>query len=166
MTIPAGTKAPASGKGTTVWILKSTSTRAAAIAAPGDDTLFEQLGHLMAFTGPSMTKEVTTDSYLDSSAGYAEKSGGDIDPGQVKLTVAYKPGDTVQRHLYEKFNASGDAEYVLMRTMHASGAINLYYGVLSGMSAPTSAENGKLKRDYTLDLSGKQDLAEDLQTGA
>ena len=55
MTIPAGTKAPASGKGTTVWILKSTSTRAAAITTPTDDTLFDQLGHLMAFSVPSMT---------------------------------------------------------------------------------------------------------------
>lgn len=163
MTIPDGTKAPSEGKGTTLWLLKPTSSRDAAIAAPGDDLLFDQLGYLIDFQGPSMTKEVTTDAYLDSTDSYVDKSGGDIDPGQIKLTVAYMPGNAVQRRIYDKFNAKGAEEFGLFRSKHISGAVNLYYGLISGISSPSKAEKGKLKRDITVDLSGKQDLAEDLQ---
>lgn len=161
--IPEATKAPGEGKGTTLWLLKSAGSRDAAIAAPGDDTLFDQLGYLIDFQGPSMTKEVTSDAYLDSTDSYLEKSGGDIDPGQIKLTVAYMPGNAVQRRIYDKFNAKGAEEFGLFRSKHISGAVNLYYGLISGISSPSKAEKGKLKRDITVDLSGKQDLAEDLQ---
>ena len=163
MTIPVATKEPGEGKGTTLWILKEGGTRDAAVTAPGDDTLFDRIGHLVDFQGPSMSKEVTSDTYIDSENGYTEKTGGDIDPGQVKFTVAYKPGDSVQRRMYEKFSSTGESEYGLFRSKHPSGAINLYYGVISGISSPSKAEKGKMKREVTVDLSGKQDLAEDLQ---
>jgi hypothetical protein len=163
MTIPNGTKAPGEGKGTTLWLLKDTSTRDAAIAAPTEDALFDKLGYLIDFQGPNMTKEVTSDAYLDSTDSYLEKSGGDIDPGQIKFTVAYMPGNEVQRRIYNKFNAKGELEYGLFRSVHISGAINFYYGIISGISSPSKAEKGKLKREISVDLSGKQDLAEDIQ---
>lgn len=163
MTIPDETKKPGEGKGTTLWILKDANSRESAISAPGDDNLFDQLGYLIDFQGPNMTKEVTSESYLDSTDSYLEKSGGDIDPGQIKLTVAYMPGNAVQRRIYEKFNSKGPTEFGLFRSKHISGAINFYYGIISGITSPSKAEKGKLKRDITVDLSGKQDLAEDLQ---
>lgn len=163
MPIPDETKAPGEGKGTTLWLLKDASDRETAIATPAEDSLFDQLGYLVDFQGPNMTKEVTSDSYLDSTDSYVEKSGGDIDPGQIKLTVAYMPGNAVQRRIYNKFNSKGPTEFGLFRSKHISGAINFYYGIISGISSPSKAEKGKLKREITVDLSGKQDLAEDLQ---
>ena len=163
MPIPDETKAPGEGKGTTLWLLKDASDRETAIATPAKDSLFDQLGYLVDFQGPNMTKEVTSDSYLDSTDSYVEKSGGDIDPGQIKLTVAYMPGNAVQRRIYNKFNSKGPTEFGLFRSKHISGAINFYYGIISGISSPSKAEKGKLKREITVDLSGKQDLAEDLQ---
>mgnify|MGYP001009937184 CR=1 FL=1 len=163
MPIPDETKAPGEGKGTTLWLLKDASDRETAIATPAEDSLFDQLGYLVDFQGPNMTKEVTSDSYLDSTDNYVEKSGGDIDPGQIKLTVAYMPGNAVQRRIYNKFNSKGPTEFGLFRSKHISGAINFYYGIISGISSPSKAEKGKLKREITVDLSGKQDLAEDLQ---
>lgn len=163
MTIPVETTLPSEGKGTTLWILKADSDRSAAVLAPSNDSLFDRIGHIVDFQGPSMSKDVTSDSYIDSEDGYTDKAGGDIDPGQIKFTVAYKPGDAVQRRIYDKFNSSGAEEYGLFRSKHPSGAINLYYGVISGISSPSKAEKGKLKREITVDLSGKQDLAEDLQ---
>ena len=163
MPIPDETKAPGEGKGTTLWLLKDASDRETAIATPAEDSLFDQLGYLVDFQGPNMTKEVTSDSYLDSTDSYVEKSGGDIDPGQIKLTVAYMPGNAVQRRIYNKFNSKGPTEFGLFRSKHISGAINFYYGIISGISSPSKAEKGKLKREITVDLSGKQDLAVDLQ---
>ena len=163
MTIPVETTAPGEGKGTTLWILNAASDREDAVAAPSNDSLFDRIGHIVDFQGPSMSKDVTTDAYIDSEDGFLEKSGGDIDPGQIKFTVAYKPGDPVQRRMYEKFKSSGANEFGLFRSKHPSGAVNLYYGVISGISSPSKAEKGKMKREITVDLSGKQDLAEDLQ---
>ena len=124
MPIPDETKAPGEGKGTTLWLLKDASDRETAIATPAEDSLFDQLGYLVDFQGPNMTKEVTSDSYLDSTDSYVEKSGGDIDPGQIKLTVAYMPGNAVQRRIYNKFNSKGPTEFGLFRSKHISGAVD------------------------------------------
>ena len=102
MTIPVETTVPGEGKGTTLWILNAASDREDAVATPSNDSLFDRIGHIVDFQGPSMSKDVTTDAYIDSEDGFLEKSGGDIDPGQIKFTVAYKPGDPVQRRMYEK----------------------------------------------------------------
>lgn len=163
---------PVAGKGNKVLILKQASTIEEAIAAAkvdmGDETHWDVAGYVAAITPPSMSKEVTSENYLDSDDGYADKTSGTKDAGELGFQLGYAPGLTVQQRLVDLFDVvNGEQEkwwYGIKSPTEdpEKFIINMYYGILNSLGTPTSIENSAdMKRDVKIALQGRPKLAED-----
>lgn len=163
---------PVAGKGNKVLILKQASTIEAAIAAAkvdmGDETNWDVAGYVAAITPPSMSKEVNSENYLDSDDGYADKTAGTKDAGELGFQLGYAPGLTVQQRLVDLFDvANGEQEkwwYGIKSPTEdpEKFIINMYYGILNSLGTPTSIESSAdMKRDVKIALQGRPKLAED-----
>ncbi|WP_224721364.1 phage tail protein [Vibrio alginolyticus] len=79
---------PVAGKGNSVWVLKKAATIEQAITAgEQDDVNWDKAGYVSGITPVNMTKEVNTETYLDSEDGYAKQSTGQNDAGDLSFSV-------------------------------------------------------------------------------
>ncbi len=165
MTIPTKSLVPAKGQGTTLWMLKDASDISLAVAAPEDDSFWDQIGNLSTYGGQTSTKEISTVTYLDDESGFASKITGEKDAGDIAVTIAYKPGDATQRRLVTLFNATGSDEWQWFRAKHPNDAVNMFYCAVASLGNPTSSESGThMMRELSLSVDGAPKLAEELQT--
>ncbi|MCG6216272.1 phage tail tube protein [Vibrio furnissii] len=168
---------PVAGKGNKVLVLKKASTIEEAMTAAatdmGSELHWDSVGYLAAITPPTMTKEVSTENYLDSDDGYGNKSSGTKDAGELGFQLGYAPGQPVQQRLVDLYDvANGEKEkwwYAIKSPTEEPGkyVINMYYGILNSLGTPTSIENSAdMKRDIKIALEGRPKLAEDFLRAA
>ncbi|OCH31835.1 phage tail protein [Aliivibrio fischeri] len=160
---------PVSGKGNSVWILKQGVDIDTAIqAGEADDANWDKAGYVAGITPVNMTKEVNTETYLDSDDGYAKKSSGMKDSGDFSFQLGYAPGQPVQKRLVDIFDVTnGEVEKTWFRVkspteIPGKNVCNFYYGIISSLGVPSSIENSSdMKRDVTVGIEGRPKLAED-----
>lgn len=163
---------PVAGKGNKVLILAKGSTIDQAVTAAkadmNDEIHWDHAGYLAAVTPPTMTKEVNTENYLDADDGYANKTSGTKDAGELSFQLGYAPGLPVQQRLVDLYDvANGEVEkwwYAVKSPTEdpEKFIMNFYYGILNSLGTPTSIENSSdMKRDVKIALEGRPKLAED-----
>lgn len=160
---------PVAGKGNSVWVLKKAATIEQAIAAgEQDDVNWDKAGYVSGITPVNMTKEVNTETYLDSEDGYANKSTGSKDAGDLSFQLGYAPGQPVQKRLVDIYDvANGEKEKNWYRIKSPTEdpekfVVNIFYGPISSLGVPSAIENSTdMKRDVTVAVEGRPKLAED-----
>lgn len=160
---------PVAGKGNSVWILKKGVTiDQALLAGELDDTNWDQAGYVSGITPVNMTKEVNTETYLDSEDGYAKKSTGSKDAGDLSFQLGYAPGQPVQKRLVDLYDVANDEKektwYRIKSPTEEPGQFvpNIFYGPISSLGVPSAIENSTdMKRDITVAVEGRPKLAED-----
>lgn len=160
---------PVAGKGNSVWILKKGVTiEQALLAGELDDTSWDQAGYVSGITPVNMTKEVNTETYLDSEDGYAKKSTGSKDAGDLSFQLGYAPGQPVQKRLVDLYDVANDEKektwYRIKSPTEEPGKFvpNIFYGPISSLGVPSAIENSTdMKRDITVAVEGRPKLAED-----
>jgi len=124
------------------------------IAEAIEDNWIQAAG-VKEITPPSLTVNVTEESYLDGD-GWVEKDGGDINPGELSVTLAWDPDDTQQSAMYSDCLARKKRWYRINYTK--AGVTDKYYGFISEWGkAITKGE--KINRSVKFALSGPQQEA-------
>ncbi|HHJ3234224.1 TPA: phage tail tube protein [Vibrio parahaemolyticus] len=152
-----------------MWILKKGVTiEQALLAGELDDTNWDQAGYVSGITPVNMTKEVNTETYLDSEDGYAKKSTGSKDAGDLSFQLGYAPGQPVQKRLVDLYDVANDEKektwYRIKSPTEEPGQFvpNIFYGPISSLGVPSAIENSTdMKRDITVAVEGRPKLAED-----
>lgn len=160
---------PVSGKNNSIWILKKATTIEQALQAGAEsDASWDQAGYLAGITPVTLTKEVNSETYLDSPDNYSKKSTGGKDAGDFSFQLGYAPGLSVQKRLVDIFDvANGEVEKTWFRIKSPSEVpgkyvCNFIYGPISSLGVPSSIENSSdMKRDVTVACEGRPKLAED-----
>lgn len=147
-----GTK-PVKGAGTQLYMAAEVGE---AKPNPATEGTVIRLADIKELTPPEMTAEEVEESYLDSdNPEWKEKEPGQIDPGQLSLTLAWKPADTTQRLLCNQLGQERRWFFI----KYPNGAWDGFYGFVSSVGKSVQAKE-TITRSVKISLSGRQAPAE------
>lgn len=120
-----------------------------------------RLAKVTDITPPEMSAEASEENYLDAEdPQWKEKSAGQIDPGELGITLAWKPGDANQTTMVNQLG--GEPRWFFIK--FPNGAYDAHYGFVSKVGKAIPAKE-KITRTFGITLTGKQALAEHTYQG-
>lgn len=144
---------PVKGAGTQFFMAAEAGTAKPNLATEGKVIRLADVKELGA---PEMSAEETEDSYLDSpDPEWKEKTPGQIDPGQLTVTLAWKPADATQKQLTNLLGKEKRWFFI----KYPNGAWDGFYGFVSSVGKAIQAKE-TITRSVKISLSGRQSPAE------
>lgn len=129
---------------------------------PAVSTDVLRLAQVTDITPPEMSSEAQEEAYLDADdPQWKEKSAGQIDPGELGVTLAWKPGDANQKTIVGLLG--GEPRWFFIK--FPNGYYDAHYGFVSKVGKAIPAKE-KITRTFGITLTGKQAPAETTWEGS
>lgn len=144
---------PVKGAGTQFFMASAAGTEK---PDPTTGNAVIRLADVKELTPPEMSAEEQEDAYLDApDPKWKEKTPGQIDPGQLSVTLAWKPAEATQKQLVNLLAQAPRWFFI----KYPNGAWDGFYGFVSSVGKAIQAKE-TITRSVKISLSGRQSLAE------
>lgn len=154
MTTPDQT--PTKGAGTLFQRLKDDQTLSTLEDFTGDEK-WDTLSELKDIQPAEITVEDEEDDYLDDeNSDWNRTAPGNKNAGETQLTLAWKPGDTLQQQLVKDID-NGTITYY--RAKYPNGTVDVWYGYVNSLGK-TVTRKEKMTRTVKIKNVGKPKTAE------
>lgn len=146
---------PVKGAGTTLWLYTGSGDP---FANPLVDDDWTRLAKIKELQPGEITAESEDDTYLDDeNADWSATAQGAKSAGEASITLAWKPGEPVQKSLAEWFHGGEVRAY---KIKYPNGAVDVFKGWVSGLGKTVTAKE-IITRTIKVTNSGRPYIAED-----
>jgi hypothetical protein len=125
------------------------------------EEVFARIAQVISYTGPGMTTTFENFDDHDVESGFIEKLPVSKDAGQLSFEVHWDPADPTHIALEDEYLDNMSPDPVNWRfhvpTDENPRRSKAFRGFVANLGPIQAASNGKLTREFTLELTGKPD---------